>query len=170
LQSDFKSALYKINLQGIIIVNGATHWDYDCSPSFPQTVYNFNLIPKDLFDTFEQNKCFYSFNGVYNETHTPLCDDTWNKINNLTGNLNWYDLYRKVYPGGLLQDSNREGVAIVEGEAKSYKRGMLQEEYTPWMKKSVASKHLLGNGVSDYVNREDVRTALHIPASIQAWN
>ena len=63
-----------VNFKGIIIVNGATHWDYDCSPSFPQTVYNFNLITKDLYDTFENNNCFYSFNGVYGENHTAICD------------------------------------------------------------------------------------------------
>jgi hypothetical protein len=55
---------------------------------------------------------------------------------------------------------------MVDGEKKTYKRGMTQAEYTPWMKKQVASKHLLGNGVSDYVNRADVRKALNIPTSI----
>jgi len=55
---------------------------------------------------------------------------------------------------------------MVEGELKTYKRGMTQEEYTPWMKNTVKSKKLMGNGVTDYVNRQDVRRALHIPASI----
>jgi hypothetical protein len=174
LQAEFKTTLENINLKGIIVVNGATHWDYDCSPSFPQTVYNFNLITKDLFDTYEGNNCFVSFNGVLHENMTVICNDTWNKINALTSGLNWYDLYRKVYPGGLiLKDSaapnSRIGEVEIDGEIKKYKRGMLQEEYTPWMKNTLKSKHLLGNGVSDYVNREDVRKALNIPTTIQAW-
>lgn len=86
----------------------------------------------------------------------------------MTGGLNWYDLYRPVYPdsGLLLQGSDREETSMVEGVEKTYKKGMLQSEYTPWMKNTLKSKHLLGNGVSTYVNRADVRKALHIPASI----
>jgi len=29
-----------------MVGNGATNWDFDVSPSFTETVYNFNLIPK----------------------------------------------------------------------------------------------------------------------------
>jgi len=35
-------------------------------------------------------------------------------------------------------------------------------EYTPWMKSVALRSPLLGDFVSDYVNREDVRTALHV--------
>ena len=46
------------------------------------------------------------------------------------------------------------------------------KEYTPWAKHIVESgEHpLLGAGMSDYINREDVRKALNIPPSIQSWN
>ena len=36
------------NLQGFLVGNGATNWDYDVSPSFPEVVYNFNLIPETM--------------------------------------------------------------------------------------------------------------------------
>ena len=42
----------EINLKGFIVGNGATDFTVDVSPSFPSTVYNFNLIPKNLYDTF----------------------------------------------------------------------------------------------------------------------
>jgi len=36
----------QMNLKGFMVGNGATNWDFDVSPSFPKTIYNFNLIPK----------------------------------------------------------------------------------------------------------------------------
>jgi hypothetical protein len=38
------------------------------------------------------------------------------------------------------------------------------------MKNLAKNSPVVGNGVSDYLNREDVRNALHIPASVQTWN
>jgi len=45
------------------------------------------------------------------------------------------------------------------------------KEYTPWAKHISESPHhpLLGAYLSEYVNRPDVRSALHIPDHIQAW-
>ena len=39
-------------LKGFMVGNGATDWDFDVSPSFPSIVYNFNLIPKKLYDEY----------------------------------------------------------------------------------------------------------------------
>jgi hypothetical protein len=84
-------------------------------------------------------------------------------------NLNFYDLYRPVYPDSelLLQSANRLGVSYVNGEAKTYKRGFTMQEYTPWLKSSNAK--ILRDGTTDYVNRPDVRKAMNIPDSVQAW-
>jgi hypothetical protein len=48
---------------------------------------------------------------------------------------------------------------------------MTMKEYTPWAKHITESPHhpLLGAYLSEYVNRPDVRAALHIPDHIQAW-
>jgi hypothetical protein len=73
-----------------MVGNGATKWDYDVSPSFPQTVYNFNIIKKDLYDTFMNNDCHYYFNDVKVYNNSQTCIDAWDKISNLTGNLNQY--------------------------------------------------------------------------------
>jgi carboxypeptidase C (cathepsin A) len=64
------------NLKGFMVGNGATNWDFDVSPSFPETVYNFNLIPKSLIDTFNSNYCVIYFNGFRpdNGTSTETCD------------------------------------------------------------------------------------------------
>jgi hypothetical protein len=42
--------LTTINLKGFLVGNGATNWDFDVSPSFPEVAYNFNVIPKRMLD------------------------------------------------------------------------------------------------------------------------
>lgn len=74
------------------------------------------------------------------------------------------------------KQSNRYGESVVNGEIKTYKRGMPFDEYTPWFRKS--TNRLLESQqnivldeyeIADYLNREDVRLALNIPHTIQAW-
>jgi hypothetical protein len=154
-----------------MVGNGATKWDYDVSPSFPQTVYNFNIIKKDLYDTFMNNDCHYYFNDVKVYNNSQTCIDAWDKISNLTGNLNWYDLYRPVYGGGLLQSENRLETTIVDGQEKTYKKGMTMGEYTPWLKHTHANKHLKVSAdfLTTYVNSADTRKAMNLPSNVQAW-
>jgi Serine carboxypeptidase len=48
---------------------------------------------------------------------------------------------------------------------------MTPAEYTPWAKHTLASsRHVMGNGITDYLNREDVRNVLHIPSSVPGWS
>lgn len=42
-------------------------------------------------------------------------------------------------------------------------------EYTPWLKGITDGGPILGDFLSSYVNREDVRDALNIPVEVQAW-
>ena len=40
-----------------MVGNGATDWDFDSNPSFPQTVKNYNMIPQELWDTYSEHDC-----------------------------------------------------------------------------------------------------------------
>lgn len=86
--------------------------------------------------------------------------------------MNWYDLFRTEVPKGkLLKDINREGSVMINGEEKTYTRGFTMQEYTPWAKHLLTdTPHVLGAGLSDYVNSKEVRAALHIPDSVGGWN
>lgn len=173
----------KYNLKGYIVGNGATNWDIDISPAYPEVVYNFNIIPKTLLDTFQENDCRYYFNDLKVHNNSELCNDTWEKINDLASDLNWYDLYRKVYDDNdldakrakagkiLLKGSNRLQSVNVNGHEKTYKVGMTMKEYTPWAKHISEKKShpLLGAYMTEYINRPDVRRALHIPDEFPAW-
>lgn len=68
-------------------------------------------------------------------------------------------------------NSERLGVALINGEHKEYTRGYTRAEYTPWFKHAHNEEGpLLGEYVSDYMNREDVREAFNIPSEVQAWS
>ena len=94
------------------------------------------------------------------------------QVSDLSGQLNWYDLYRKNYDLQVTTPIDRLGETVIDGEVRTYKRGMTQAEYTPFSKHIVASASgnvPNGNFVSDYMNREDVRKAFNIPADVQTW-
>ena len=72
------------------------------------------------------------------------------------------------------QKSEEYGEAVVGGEVKKYKRSISLEQYTPWIRSSpvlhkLAAGVSFGDPMADYLNRADVRAALHIPISVQAW-
>jgi carboxypeptidase C (cathepsin A) len=62
LRAEWDSSYTKINLNGTMVGNGATNWDFDVFPSFPDTVFNFNMIPEEWLTTWKENKCYICFN------------------------------------------------------------------------------------------------------------
>lgn len=168
-----------MNLQGFLVGNGATNWEFDVSPSFPQTVRWFNIIPPSLLTQYEQNNCydyFFFYETYTDKVPTQTCNDLWNEINNYAANLNWYDLYRPVYDLPVMDKQkalreNRIGTTVIDGETRTYKKGYTMQEYTPWAKHLNATKDpiILGDFLTDYMNRADVRTAFNIPTTVQTW-
>ena len=76
-------------------------------------------------------------------------------MQHLISNLNIYDLYRPIYDESSirLKDANRLGEVTINGEKKTYRRGFTHKEYTPWLKHHNLESVLLGEYVSDYMNR-----------------
>jgi hypothetical protein len=173
--SKFDSSVAEIPLAGTMVGNGATDWDFDSMPSFPETVWQFNMISPTLFNSYRENNCQVYFNGVYDDVLPPMslkCQRLWLQMQNATKNTNWYDLYRQTYDGPILKGESRVGTTIIDGEERTYKRGMTMSEYTPWAKHVVnddANDIILGDYVTDYMNRQDVREALHIPTTVHTW-
>merc|ERR1719223_764377 len=86
--------------------------------------------------------------------------------------LNWYDLYRHNYDLPASSNADRLGTTVIDGETRTYKRGMTQAEYTPFASHIVNSESanvVNGDFLTDYMNRQDVREALNIPSSVQTW-
>ena len=88
---------------------------------------------------------FY-FNDFKPHDGPAICDDLMNKIQDLTGNLNWYDLFRENYGvndteqatdfyGNDLEDRRVGKTFSKHGEELTYKRGFTFKEYTGrWLK------------------------------------
>ena len=172
LQASFNDSLPKINLGGTMVGNGATNWSYDVWPSFPQTLANFQIIEQSLLDDFEKEGCAAYFHNVRPATETPACEAMAKRIMDLSGQLNWYDLYRWNYDLGTPTNVDRTGSTVIDGETRYYKKGMTMAEYTPFASHVVASpagQQVNGDFLSDYMNREDVRKAFNIPSSVQTW-
>ena len=85
--------------------------------------------------------------------------------------LNIYDFFRtNEVPITPPSAEDRIGTAMVNGVEKTYKRGMTQAEYTPWLKHLVNKDRLMYTGLSNYLNDADVRTALNIAESSPGWD
>lgn len=65
------------------------------------------------------------------------------------------------------------GETIIDGEVKSYKKGMTMQEYTPWAgfvaAESNGEEIRLNDFVTDYMNLPETREAFNIPSDVQAW-
>jgi carboxypeptidase C (cathepsin A) len=167
-------------LKGFIVANGVADWNVDVSPSFPDVVYNFNIIPTALLKNYTNSSCHNYFMDVMPPSNDTVCVDLWKKINALWQGLNWYDLFRHVYPqnamptnDSIAMDTPRYKTVKVGDEEKTYKVGFTFQEYTKWLGEIplyMAAQPVLGTFLSDYVNRPDVRKSLNIPESVQAWS
>jgi len=118
-----------------MVGNGLADWTVDSMPSFPRTTFNFNVIPRRVLEAWETNDCKVYLDDIWPASKSPECVAAWAEIQMLTGELNWYDLYRKNN-GPLLNQStpDRMGSVVVDGKRLTYKKGMTMQEYTPWAK------------------------------------
>lgn len=154
-----------------MVGNGATNWSYDVWPTFPQTLKNFQIIPQDLLDAWEKEGCAAYFHNVRPATDTPECEAMAKRMMDLSGQLNWYDLYRWNYELPMTP-ADRMGETVIDGKVRTYKRGMTPAEYLPFLKHVVESDNgsvRNGDFLTDYMNREDVREAFNIPSDVQTW-
>jgi len=109
-----------------------------------------------------------------------VCIEWWERFQQLTAGINGYDVFRHCYlpdNGLMMYDSDNFGISKIGNEIKTYKKYYTSEDYTPWMYEGEHREKMLkmlppcvyGSYVIDYLNRYDVRTALHIPDATQAW-
>eukprot|EP00343_Euplotes_focardii_P006726 CAMPEP_0205821030 /NCGR_PEP_ID=MMETSP0206-20130828/4631_1 /ASSEMBLY_ACC=CAM_ASM_000279 /TAXON_ID=36767 /ORGANISM="Euplotes focardii, Strain TN1" /LENGTH=452 /DNA_ID=CAMNT_0053116205 /DNA_START=42 /DNA_END=1400 /DNA_ORIENTATION=+ len=157
-----------IPLKGIAVGNGATDWKYDTTPSWLPMAYNHQLMDTELHNTFVDNGCEWYFRDVLPGSDSKVCLDALQQFNKLTSRINWYDIYRDVFDGGLSKQSI--GETVIKGEKRQYKRGYKLTDYAPWLKTFYGDNApVLGDFVSDYLNRGDVRDALHIRDEIHTY-
>jgi carboxypeptidase C (cathepsin A) len=153
------------NLQGIIVGNGVTNYTYDCEPAYLGMGFWHSLYGTELHDKMEEYGCEF-----VREEEKPECAELQKQFYSLVEKVNIYDVYRHCY---YEDETPRYGVANINGENKTYKRGMTAKEYTPFLFKDSKNGGIIppciyGTGPTDYFNKQEVRDALHIETD-QPW-
>lgn len=72
MEAAFREELTEIPLAGIMVGNGATNWDVDVMPSFPETLRYFNVIPQKLLDEYRAEGCEFYFYPEYRESKSTI--------------------------------------------------------------------------------------------------
>uniref|UniRef100_A0A7S3KQX2 Carboxypeptidase n=1 Tax=Euplotes crassus TaxID=5936 RepID=A0A7S3KQX2_EUPCR len=165
----------KYNLKGIIVGNGVTNYTYDTGKAYGGTAFWHNLYSLEMLDEIKENHCTWlNIDGVKpGKENEEACTNLYYKFRSLVSEINIYDVYRKCYTD---EDIDRLGTTMINGELKTYKRGMTAREYTPF---AFDDDHIdeslrlnppcvYGSGPTDYLNRQDVRDALNVETD-QPW-
>lgn len=67
-------------------------------------------------------------------------------------------------------EESRMGSAMVDGELKTFRKGYTSAEYTPWIKSPLVNNlRVDGEYLTEVLNDEKVREALHIPTFVPGW-
>ena len=170
------------NLAGFIIGNGVTDNYIDTDSNLFETLYNWNMIPTSLWDQIQQNKCIFYWDELhFPDNNVPICKDLYSQTNDLIQDLNIYDLYRTQYGNTgsssskksmRLTSEERERTVMIDGIEKKYRLGHTASEINPLrkQKKNLRQELILGDSMSDYINRPEVRAAFNIPSWVQGFS
>jgi len=162
--------LTSINLKGILVGNPATEWTVDVYPSFAEFAYMHNLMEKDDYEVWREDRCFVSFRDVLPSNLTQRCMFVLDDYVRNTRFINVYDIYRD-YDWDI--DLLRTGYTTLDGKPASYEKGFSAAQYMPWMKNLYGNDWegpILGYTVYDYMNKPEVRKLLHISSKVGTWN
>jgi len=103
------------------------------------------------------------------------------KFNTDVDKVNIYNIFGYCYgldPAENRASPNDMGFSVVNGQLKTYRKAYTADDYTPWathakLKKAQGLKEtppcVAGDFITDYMNKADVRAALHIPDKLPGW-
>ena len=132
-----------INLKGILVGNGVTLWSVDTDSVWPEFLYWHQLIDDSIYFPWVNLNCSIDFNLQ------GYCVTLYEKMLDLFTNINYYDIYRPcIHPD----------MASAPHKAR-------------WNSNVLTGilNCVPDNGLIKYMNRPDVRVALHINSTIGAW-
>jgi hypothetical protein len=177
------ATVFKPNLTGFIVGNGCTNWTYDCNPPLVDVAFWHSLMSQELRAKMQAANCDYGGLGMPNVT--PLCEGYFTQMFTLIQRVDIYNIFGICYGTNInpaLDDilnwdkQTTEWKKLPAGERPK----TFQEKYTPWvgpteeMKKKYLSEGdevIIScdydcSGLLTYLNRADVRTALHIKEEV----
>ena len=150
-QNQLGSGLF-VNLQGVMVGNGVGSFE-DNTFTLADFYNGHYLIPNSLYTQLYE-ACTQSLSS-------PACNDALNQVNDLTGLLNPYDIYRYCYTGA--NSDSKDGWLFNIWNPRTFgprSAGTLTDD------KLVGSDVpcLFTAGIEGYLNRPEVKEALHVDA------
>lgn len=168
--------VFKPNLKGFAVGNGVTNWEYDTTAAYIDMSYWHSLISEEMHEQFVALDC--QWNMPYMFGVSDECMTLFDEFNALTADVNVYDIFGVCWGSGPYpQATHDEPTMIQAGDKKHHRQYVTEADYTPWVKKSRQGTSLnelppctFGSALLAYMNDDEVRTAMHIPDYVQAWD
>jgi len=68
----------EIPLKGFLVGNGVTNWDFDTTPTLPQTLGGFDMQPNNILELYQQYACNVDFHGTVTGDDELFCEKLFN--------------------------------------------------------------------------------------------
>lgn len=166
--------VFKPNLKGFAVGNGVTNWTYDTTPAYIDMGYWHSLYDTGLKEQIDAAKC--DFSGPYGTHTSEECKTYLSEFNSYVENVNVYDIFGTCWGRGGTPQSE-EGAkwdGLTDHKFQPKKRHYTSADYTPWVTRNRESNELppctWGSPLVTYLNSNEVRTNLHIPENVGAWD
>lgn len=172
---------YIPNLKGFMVGNGVTDWKYDTTPAFVEMAYWHGLYDDETY--MELKKCDLSYYEWNYDKLSETCTDLMDRFDDLTSQLNIYDVFGKCYTNPTtstfeLHGNNDFGFLRQDNGFKTVNTFYTAADYTPFLfKRRNQAKRLreippcvYAAPVLEYLNKKDVREALHIHKDAKEWD
>jgi len=134
---------YTILIKGFLVGNGCTDWNVDADNAFAYFGWWHGLYGYNIWNTWVNNNCT-AFDP------SSVCQGAQSQMYDLFTDINFYDIYRTcVYP--------------------NYGTTGHRAKFTQAIQLGSVVNCVPDIGLTQWINRPDVRTALHINPSLGAW-
>ena len=161
--------VFKPNLKGFAVGNGVTNWKYDTTAAYIDMAYWHSLMSEEMHEEFVTLNC--DWNMPYMLGVSDACMDLFNRFNELVAVVNVYDIFGVCWGAGPYPQSPAYPHLYEAGSKRVHQKYVTETDYTPWVKggrKGGSSLNELppctfGSSLLDYMNSDEVRTAMHIP-------
>jgi len=162
-----------------MIGNGVTDWTYDTQPATFNMTWEHAIMSDVMREDLLSNECDFSLIN-FGVTPSGTCMEIYKDFLDLTSGLDMYNIFSPVYKKA--EETNvlepytvDHKLTAINGHLEAAKNKLTQREYTKWMvggqeghKDSALFMKAL-TSPRDYLNREDVRTLLGVPAENPQW-